>query len=184
MTIRQVPAARLVFSPEDRQAILTLIDESLRTGSLTLGPHTQAFEEAFRNQHNAPHAVAVSSGTSALEIILRSVGVEGCEVVVPINTFFATAAAVLHAGGIPRFADVSADTLALSAATVEAAISPATRSVVLVHIGGLISPEVHAIQRLCQRRGLTLIEDAAHAHGSSLDGQPAGSFGHAAALSQ
>jgi len=70
MTIRQVPAARIVFSPGDRNEILTLIDESLRTGSLTLGPHTQAFEEAFRSRHQAPYAVAVSSGTSALEIIL------------------------------------------------------------------------------------------------------------------
>jgi dTDP-4-amino-4,6-dideoxygalactose transaminase len=183
MTIRQVPAARIVFSPEDRKEILTLIDESLRTGSLTLGPHTQAFEEAFRNQHQAPFAVAVSSGTSALEIIVRCLGLEGSEIIVPTNTFFATAAAVLHAGAIPRFADVSASTLALSAATVEAAITPATRAVLVVHIGGLISPEVVAIQALCRQRGLTLIEDAAHAHGSSLDGEPAGSFGRAAAFS-
>jgi len=183
MTIRQVPAARIVFSPGDRNEILTLIDESLRTGSLTLGPHTQAFEEAFRSRHQAPYAVAVSSGTSALEIILRSLRLEGSEVIVPTNTFFATAAAVLHAGAIPRFADVSADTLALSATTVEAAITPATRAVLVVHIGGLISPEVVAIQALCRQRGLTLIEDAAHAHGSSLDGQPAGSFGDAAAFS-
>jgi dTDP-4-amino-4,6-dideoxygalactose transaminase len=183
MTIPHVPAARIVFSQEDRESILTLIDESLRTGSLTLGPHTQSFEEAFRTHHNIPHAVAVSSGTSALEIILRTLGVEGREVIVPTNTFFATAAAVLHAGGIPRFVDVSADTLALSASTVEAAITPETLAVVLVHIGGLITPEVYSIRALCQRRGLVLIEDAAHAHGSSLDGHQAGSFGYAAAFS-
>ncbi len=162
---------------------MTLIDESLRTGSLTLGPHTRAFEEAFRIYHDIPHAVAVSSGTSALEIILRAVGVEGREVIVPTNTFFATAAAVLHAGGIPRFVDVSADTLALSPSTVEAAINPLTGAVILVHIGGVITPEVYSIDALCQRRGLVLIEDAAHAHGSSLDGHPAGFFGYAAAFS-
>jgi perosamine synthetase len=183
VTIRQVPPARIVFSPEDRQAILALIDESLQTGSLTLGPHTQAFEEAFRIQHDVPYAVAVSSGTSALEIIFRSLGVEGREVIVPTNTFFATAAAVLHAGGVPRFADVSPDTLALSAATVETAITTATAAVVLVHIGGFITPEVKAIRALCERRGLVLVEDAAHAHGSTLDGQKAGSFGYAAAFS-
>jgi dTDP-4-amino-4,6-dideoxygalactose transaminase len=183
MTIRHVPAARIVFSQEDRESILTLIDESLQTGSLTLGPHTQAFEEAFRIHHNSTHAVAVSSGTSALEIILRTLGVEGREVIVPTNTFFATAAAILHAGGTPRFVDVSGDTLALSASTVEAAITPQTLAVVLVHIGGLITPEVYSIQALCQRRGLVLIEDAAHAHGSSLDGHHAGSFGYAAAFS-
>ncbi|HSS10563.1 MAG TPA: DegT/DnrJ/EryC1/StrS family aminotransferase [Acidimicrobiales bacterium] len=163
--------------------ILALIDESLQTGSLTLGPHTQAFEEAFRIQHHVPYAVAVSSGTSALEIIFRTLGIDGREVIVPTNTFFATAAAVLHAGGLPRFADVAADTLALSEATVEAAITPATTAVVLVHIGGLISPEILAIRALCERRGLVLIEDAAHAHGSTLDDQKAGSFGYAAAFS-
>jgi perosamine synthetase len=183
MSGRVVPAARLVFSPEDRREVLELIDGSLRSGSLTLGPHTAALEEAFRLRHGAPYAVAVSSGTAALEIILRAVGVEGREVVVPTNTFFATAAAVQHARGIPRFADVAADTMALSAAGVEAAISPATAAVVLVHIGGLITPEVHAIRDLCDQRGCVLIEDAAHAHGSSFDGRAAGSFGHAAAFS-
>jgi len=180
---REVPAARIVFSAEDRRAVLALVDESLRTGSLTLGPHTRRFEEAFAARHDAAHAVAVSSGTSALEIILRAIGVEGREVVVPTNTFFASAAAVVHAGGTPRLAEVSASTLALSAETVEAALTPDTAAVMLVHIGGLISPEVDAIRTLCDERGVLLVEDAAHAHGSSHDGRPAGSFGHAAAFS-
>ncbi|HMG28038.1 MAG TPA: DegT/DnrJ/EryC1/StrS family aminotransferase [Acidimicrobiia bacterium] len=178
-----VPAARLVFSDDDRAAILSMIDESLRTGSLTLGPRTIELEEGFRARHGAPYAVAVSSGTSALEIILRAIGVEGREVVVPANTFFASAAAVLHAGGTPRFADVAPDTLALSAGTVEAALNDDTAGVMLVHIGGAITPEVDAIRALCERRGLFLVEDAAHAHGASLDGRPAGSFGVASAFS-
>jgi perosamine synthetase len=183
LATREVPAARIVFSAEDRQAVLALVDESLRTGSLTLGPHTRRFEEAFAARHDAPHAVAVSSGTSALEIILRAIGVEGREVVVPTNTFFASAAAVVHAGGTPRLAEVSAATLALSAETVEAVLSPATAAVMLVHIGGLITPGVDAIRTLCDQRGVVLIEDAAHAHGASHQGRPAGSFGHAAAFS-
>ena len=77
-----VPAARMVFSDDDRAAVLSMIDEVLRTGSLTLGPHTRELEEAFRSRHDAPHAVAVSSGTSALEISLRALGVEDREVVV------------------------------------------------------------------------------------------------------
>jgi perosamine synthetase len=172
-----------VFSDDDRAAVLSLVDQVLRTGSLTLGPLTRELEESFRTRHDAPHAVAVSSGTSALEIILRTLGVEGREVVVPANTFFATAAAVLHAGARPRFADVAPDTLALSADTVEAALGHDTAGVVVVHIGGLISPEVEAIRELCDRRGLFLVEDAAHAHGSRLDGRPAGSFGVASAFS-
>lgn len=178
-----VPAARIVFSDDDRAAVLAMVDQTLRTGSLTLGPFTRELEDAFRARHEAPHAVAVSSGTSALEIVLRSLGVEGREVVVPANTFFASAAAVLHAGGTPRFADVAPDTLALSASTVEAALGESTAGVVLVHIGGLISPEVDAIRALCERRGLFLVEDAAHAHGSSFDGRAAGSFGVASAFS-
>ena len=178
-----VPAARIVFSDDDRAAILSMIDETLRTGSLTLGPRTAELEEGFRARHEAPYAVAVSSGTSALEIILRTLDVEGREVVVPSNTFFASAAAVMHAGGKPRFADVAPDTLALSAATVEAAVGDETAGVMLVHIGGAITPEVDAIRALCERRGLFLVEDAAHAHGASLDGRPAGSFGVASAFS-
>lgn len=178
-----MPAARLVFSPSDRQEILALIDESLQSGSLTLGPRTASLEAEFATRHQAANAVAVSSGTSALEIIFRSIGIEGCEVIVPTNTFFATAAAVMHAGGVPRLADVDADTLALSVETIEAALTPATAAVVLVHIGGLITPAVDAIRSLCDLRGLVLIEDAAHAHGSSFSERPAGSFGRAAAFS-
>jgi perosamine synthetase len=180
---RSIPAARIVFSPEDRKKILDMIDESLRSGSLTLGPRTREFEEAFALRHGVPHAIAVSSGTSALEIIFRSLGVEGREVVIPTNTFFATAAAAIHAGGLPRLADVSAATLALSPETLEAALSPATAAVVLVHIGGFVTPDVDAIRAICDRHGVALVEDAAHAHGASFDGRPAGSFGHAAAFS-
>jgi perosamine synthetase len=179
----KVPAARIVFSEGDRAAVLAMVDRTLQTGALTLGPYTSELEDAFRARHEAPYAVAVSSGTSALEIILRTIGVEGREVVVPANTFFATAAAVLHAGGTPRFADVSADTLSLSTSTVEAALDDNTAGVILVHIGGAITPDVDSIRALCERRGLFLVEDAAHAHGSSLDGRPAGSFGVASAFS-
>jgi perosamine synthetase len=137
--------------------------------------------------------VATSSGTSALEIALRGAGVSGGEtagagverpeVIVPANTFFATAAAVLHAGATPRFADIDPATLSLSALTVEAALTPQVVAVIHVHIGGTISPEVAAIRQLCEARGLTLIEDAAHAHGSSWNDQSAGSWSRAAAFS-
>ncbi|MDQ1422619.1 MAG: perosamine synthetase [Acidimicrobiaceae bacterium] len=178
-----VPAARLVFSDEDRRRILAMIDQSLQSGSLTLGPHTKAFEREFARRHGARFAVATSSGTSSLEIVLRAVGVSGTDVVVPTNTFYATAGAVMHAGGRPQFADVDAVTMALSVASVEAALTPTTSAVVIVHIGGVISPAVAAIRSLLDERGITLIEDAAHAHGSTLNGKPAGSFGVAAAFS-
>src|SRR4029434_1137206 len=102
-TMTAIQAARIVIPEEDRRQILEWIDEALRTGVLTLGKHGQAFEAAFARVVGTRYAVAVQSGTSALEIILRSLGVEGHEVVVPTNKFFATPAAVIHAGGRPRF---------------------------------------------------------------------------------
>ena len=178
-----IPAARLVISAEDRRQILARIDDALRTGALTLGHNGRAFETAFARVVDARFAVAVQSGTSALEIILRSLGVEGREVVVPTNTFFATPAAVIHAGGRPRFADVERATMGLSVETVAAAVFPETAAVVLVHIGGLVSPETTKIAAFCRDRDLFLVEDAAHAHASSLDGRMAGAFGTAAAFS-
>jgi perosamine synthetase len=183
VTARRVPAARPYFSPEDRQRILALIDESLQTGSLTLGQQNAALEDEFKQRHSAPFAVATSSGTSALEIILRTLHLQGAEVVVPTNTFFATAAAVIGAGGRLRLADVASDSLALSVDSLYEAIRPSTAAVVLVHVGGFITSEIDSIRKLCDDRGLTLIEDAAHAHGSSYEGRPAGTFGQAAAFS-
>jgi perosamine synthetase len=158
---------------------------------LTLGTYTRQFETAFASAHSAPgtpaagapHAVAVSSGTAALEIALRCAGVDGRDVIVPANTFYATAAAALRAGGRPVFADIDAGTFALSPDTLNAALTPRTAAVVLVHIGGLITPHVEELRRICQERGIILVEDAAHAHGATWEGRFAGSFGTAAAFS-
>ena len=186
-----VKAARVVFPEPDRAEIAAAIVDLLSTGMLTLGPYTRQFEAAFAAAHAAeqasadeiPQAVAAASGTAALEIALRAVGVSGRDVVVPANTFYATAAAVLAAGGRPVFADIDAATFALSPSTVAAVLTPATAAVVLVHIGGLITPQADELVRLCEERGIALIEDAAHAHGSTYDGRYAGSFGIAAAFS-
>ena len=178
-----IPAARIVIPAEDRREILERIDEALRTGALTLGRNGEAFETAFARVVGARFAVAVQSGTSALEIVLRALGVDGCEVIVPTNTFFATPAAVIHAGGRPRFADVESATMGLSVDTVAAAVSSETAAVVLVHIGGMVSPDTPKIAAFCRDHHLILVEDAAHAHASSLDGRMAGTFGTAAAFS-
>lgn len=179
----QIPAARILFTDDDRDEIARRVTTALSTGALTLGPNTREFESDFAAAHGAPYAVAVSSGTAALEIILRSVGVAGRDVVVPANTFAATGFSVLRAGGNPVFADVDRDTFALSPATVEATLGPDTAAVVLVHIGGLVSPDAPALRELCDERGIVLVEDAAHAHGCSYGGRFAGSFGVAGAFS-
>jgi perosamine synthetase len=183
-----VQAARIVFPAADRDEIAAATAEILASGNLTLGPYTRQFEAAFAAAHSPggtapPHAVAVSSGTAALEIMLRSIGVTGRDVIVPANTFFATAEAAVRAGGRPVFADIDAETFALSPQTLLAALTPQTAAVMLVHIGGLITPQAAELASICAERGITLIEDAAHAHGASYDGQPAGSFGAAAGFS-
>jgi perosamine synthetase len=179
----RVPPARVCFPAEDRAEILARIDEALTTGQLTLGPIGRELEVAFAKRHSTEHAVAVSSGTSALEIILRALDVEGREVIVPANTFFATAAAAVHAGARVVFVDCDPETMAFDLADVEAHLSPATAAVVAVHIGGLISPAITALAELCAARGVHLVEDAAHAHGSALGGRCAGTFGIAGAFS-
>jgi perosamine synthetase len=180
-----------VFPASDQAEIAAAVTEMLASGALTLGPYTRRFEAAFAAAHtgprppspDGPHAVAVASGTAALTIALLALGVRGREVVVPANTFYATAAAVLQAGARPVFADVEAGTFALSAATTAAALTPRTAAVVTVHIGGLISPQTDELRALCDERGIVLVEDAAHAHGATFDGRFAGSFGAAAAFS-
>jgi len=179
----RVPAASIVFDDSDIAEALKLIESSLRSGQLTLGPHGRQFEEAFAARCGRQHAVAVSSGTSAIEIVLRILGVEGREVIVPDNTFFATAAAVQHAGGIPVFADAARDTLAISVDDVISRITPKTAGVVIVHIGGIVSPELPRLEAECRARGIFLLCDAAHAHGATLDRRDASDWGVASTYS-
>jgi dTDP-4-amino-4,6-dideoxygalactose transaminase len=179
----RVPAASIVFNDDDIAEALKLIESSLRSGQLTLGAHGQAFEEAFAARCGRKHAIAVSSGTSALEIVLRTLNIEGREVIVPDNTFFATAAAVQHAGGTPVFADADRETLAISADDVLARITAQTAGVIIVHIGGIVSPELPPIEKECRRRGIFVLCDAAHAHGATLDGRDASDWGIASTYS-
>ncbi len=179
----RIEAGPIYFPDEDRRQILAAVDEVLQTGQLTLGQNGRTFETEFAKIAGVEHAVSVNSGTSALEIVLRVLGVDGKEVVVPTNTFFATPAAVLHAGGRLQFADVNPRTMMIDAETIEAALTPATAGVVVVHIGGMVAPDIEAIVDLCRTRGLWLVEDAAHAHGSTFNGRGAGSFGVAGTFS-
>jgi dTDP-4-amino-4,6-dideoxygalactose transaminase len=150
-----VQAARIVFPPDDRAEIAEAITGILTTGALTLGPYTQQFEAAFAEAHDADNAIAIASGTAALEISLRAVGAEGRDVIVPANTFYATAAAILRVSARPVFADIDAATFALSPNTITAALTPQTAAVVLVHIAGLVSPPPRGeIKSLCEQRGI------------------------------
>ena len=180
---KKVPAAKIQFLAEDRAWIAERIQEVLSTGQLTLGKYGKEFEQNFAALCGVRDAIAVNSGTSALEIILRALDVEGKDVIVPTNTFFATAAAVVHAGGNPVLVDMEPESLALDPADVERKLTPRTAGIVVVHIGGIVSRHVPALVELASRKGMWLVEDAAHAHGSSLNGTMAGAFGIAAGFS-
>lgn len=180
---RKIPAARVHFTEEDRAWITERIDEVLASGMLTLGSYGRQFEERFAALCGVRHAVSVASGTAALEIALRAIGVEGREVLVPANTFFATAAAVVHAGARPVFVDSDPASFAVRPEDVERALTARTAAILVVHIGGLVSARLPELVELARRHGLPLIEDAAHAHGSSYRGTMAGAFGLAGAFS-
>lgn len=177
-----IPAARIYFPEEDRKELLEQIDGILRSGQLTLGKYTKEFEERFAQYIGTKYAIAVNSGTSALEIILRALDIGGSSVIVPTNTFFATPASVIHAGGKVVFADIT-DNLWLDPESMKRSIQGDTRAVIVVHIGGIIPPQIGEIQQICKEHSLSLVEDAAHAQGSTLNGKKAGSFGIAAAFS-
>jgi dTDP-4-amino-4,6-dideoxygalactose transaminase len=155
----------------------------LLDGGYIGGPPVTAFERKWAAYCGADHAVGLANGTDALELCLTALGVgPGDEVVVPANTFIATAAAVVRAGATPRFADVSEDALLMTSCTLAEAITPRTRAVIVVHLYGQM-PDMTSIVATARQAGIAVIEDAAQAHGAEWDGRRAGSFGEAACFS-
>ena len=147
------------------------------------GPAVTSFEREWASYCGADHAVGVGNGTDALRLTLTALGIgPGDEVVVPANTFIATAAAVVMAGAVPRFADVDDVTLLMTPHTLTAAITPRTRAVIVVHLFGQV-PDMAGILATVHDAGICVIEDAAQAHGAEWDGRRAGSFGEAACFS-
>jgi dTDP-4-amino-4,6-dideoxygalactose transaminase len=155
----------------------------LLDGGYIGGPAVTAFERRWADYCGAGHAVGLASGTDALELSLLALGLgPGDEVIVPANTFIATAAAVVRAGATPRFADVSDDTLLMTSGTLAEAITPRTRAVIVVHLYGQV-PDMTSLLATARQAGIAMIEDAAQAHGAEWAGRRAGSFGEAACFS-
>ncbi len=176
----EIPFTDLRLAPEDVEAVA----ETLRSGWLTMGPRTEAFERAFAEQLDCRHALAVSSCTAALHLAYLAAGVgPGDEVIVPSLTFAATASAVIYAGGTPVFADVvGPHDLGIDPADVEARITPRTKAIAAVHFAGYPAA-VDVLAELCQERGIALIEDAAHAPSATLGERKLGTFGLAGCFS-
>ena len=173
----QVPLS----APDITEAEIDAVTAVLRTPNLSLGPELAGFETDLAHYHAVPHAVAVSSGTAGLHLALLTLGVgEGDEVIVPSFTFVAVANAVLQVRATPVFAEIDPLTLNLDPASVERAVTPRTRALLVVHTFGVMA-EMDAFAQIARRHGLALIEDACEAIGAEFGDPPAmgraGSFG-------
>ncbi|MGC4189982.1 MAG: DegT/DnrJ/EryC1/StrS family aminotransferase [Thermomicrobiales bacterium] len=170
------------FGDEERTNLLAVL-ESGEWSDPAGGPFVRAFERSFADLHEAAHGVAVTSGSVALTLALRALGIgTGDEVIVPAYTFIATAIAVLEVNALPIFVDVDPDTWCIDPGAVEAAITPRTKAIIPVHLAGHPAD----MDRLCEiarRSGLCVVEDAAQAHGAVWNGRPVGSWGDAGSFS-
>lgn len=169
------------YDERERQALLGVLDS--RVWWRTPGTKTLEFERAFAAYHQARHGIAVTNGTHALEVALLALGLgPGDEAIVPDYTFVATASAVLMTGAMPVLVDVQRDTYCLDCDLVEAAITPRTKVIIPVHMGGHPA-DLDRLVQLAQKHGIALLEDCAHAHGSQWRGRPVGTFGRAGTFS-
>jgi dTDP-3-amino-3,4,6-trideoxy-alpha-D-glucose transaminase len=174
----RVPFVRLDNGdPALMEELMATVGDIAERSAFTLGAPVEAFESDFAAWCGSRFAVGVSSGTAALELALRALQIgPGDEVIVPTNSFIATAEAVSMPGAKPILVDVDEETSVLTAAIVEKAITPATRCVIPVHLYGR-TVEMEPLADLCEERGAFLIEDACQGHGSVYKGKRAGSLG-------
>lgn len=167
-----------------RREIDAALDGVLRHCQFILGPEVAAFEKEWAQFCTAKHAVGVGSGTDALQLILRALGIgPGDEVITVANSFIATAEAVSYTGAKPVLVDCSLENYLIDPAAVAAAITPRTKAIIPVHLYGQPA-NMDALRSLAEKHGLALVEDAAQAHGATLaDGRACGRLGNAAAFS-
>ncbi len=171
----QIPIAKPFIGEEEKQAVVQV----LSSGQLSQGPKVAEFEGAFAAQHGAKHGIATSNGTTALmaAIMAHDIG-PGDEVIIPSFSFFATASCVLSTGARPVFADIDPATFNLSPEAAEAAITPRTKAIMPVHLYGQPA-DMPRFEAICQKHGLVLLEDAAQAHLSHINGRHVGTWGTA-----
>ena len=168
---------------EIAQEVLPLWERAFATAGFIGGEHVDGFEREYADFIGVRYCVGVGNGTDAIELALRASGVcPGDEVVIPVNTFIATAEAVSRIGAVPVFVDVDPDHLLVDPAAVEAAITPRTRAIVPVHLFGQTAP-MDVLVPIAERHGLVIVEDAAQSQGASSTVGRAGSLGRVSATS-
>ncbi len=164
---------------------LAAVADVLRSGHLTqlTGGTVAAFEEAFAAWHGVRHCIATSSGTAAIHVALAALDIgPGDEVIVPAHTFIASTTPVLHQRAVPVFADVDPRTFCLSPDSVRERVTARTKAIITVHLNGHPA-DLEPLLALAEPRGITIIEDAAQAHGALYEGRKAGTIGRAGCFS-
>lgn len=179
-----VPLVDLVSQHEEvADEVRVGLDAVFARTAFVGGPDVSAFEQEYARFAGAAHCVGVANGTDALELALRAVGVRpGSEVVLPANTFIATAEAVSRIGAVPVLVDVDPVHLLIDPEAVEKAITPRTKAVVPVHLFGQMAP-LDVLEGVCEAFGVALVEDAAQSQGARRHGRGSGSWGTAAGTS-
>ena len=163
------------YDEKEKQALMDVLES--RIWWRTPGSQTLAFEQEFASYHQARFGIAVTNGTAALEVAIAALGIgPGDEVIVPDFTFIASASAVLTAGAMPVLVDCTPDTFCIDPKEAEAAITPRTKAIIAVHMGGHPA-DLDALQKICRTHKLFLMEDSAHAHGSEWKGYKVGAIG-------
>ena len=159
------------------------IEEVVQSTAFVLGPAVADFEQRFARFVGVPHCIGVGSGTDALEFALRALDIgDGAEVILPANTFIASALAVVRAGAVPVLVDVDSEQLLIDPEAARAAVTPHTRAIMPVHLYGQMAP-MAALDALASEHGLVLVEDAAQSQGARQGESAAGSVGAAAGTS-
>jgi dTDP-4-amino-4,6-dideoxygalactose transaminase len=176
----KVSLSDIDFGTEEKEAVQRVLDK----GWLAMGEETQQFEQEFASYLGVQHALAVTNGTASLHLAVLALGLKpGDEVIVPSLTFVATANAILYAGGVPVFADItSEENLNISPASIQEKITSRTRGIMVVHYGGYPC-DMPAILEIAREHNLFVVEDAAHAPGADIDGRMIGGWGDIASFS-
>lgn len=179
MADRYVSVAEPILGRKEHENV----EEVLESGRFLQGPMVKEFEQKWAEYVGTEHAVAVSNGTTAIQLVLKALGMEpGAEVIVPSLTFGSTATAVVHQGGVPVFCDIDRELYTVDHRDLERCVSDETFAVLPVHLYGHPA-EMDEIRAFADEHDLYVIEDAAQAHGASYKGQKVGSLGDAGCFS-
>ena len=180
---KTIPDGTIVPWPPIDDSDRAMVLDSLNGGTHTFGPNCRAFQEEFAAWNGNKHAVFTNSGTAALHMGIAGCGVgAGDHVIVTSYSWSSSATCVLHHCGIPIFVDIDFDTINMDVDKIEAAITPRTKAIIVVHLHGLMV-NMEKVMSIARKHNIKVIEDACQAHGALFDGRKAGTFGDCAAFS-